>query len=240
MVRAAGVIRSAIGLGLVAIAGADGGGVIAQDARSAAECPDRLGENAALLCSCPAAAATAGQVWGSQVYTDDSNICRAAVHAGAIDADGGLVSVVADHGRQAYAGSLRHGVASENWGRWQRSIIFRPVGNTANTAADEPDFAPGDGGPQSCPDTAGGIDVAMRCVCDSVAVAGTQAIWGSNPYTTDSAICRAARHAGVIGRRGGPVTVRILPGRSSYRGSTRHGVATSNWGSYGSSFTVER
>ena len=45
-------------------------------------------------------------VWGTDVYTDDSSICTAAVHAGLIEADdGGEVTFELAPGRDEYTGS---------------------------------------------------------------------------------------------------------------------------------------
>jgi hypothetical protein len=74
--------------------------------------------------------------------------------------------------------------------------------------------------------------------CPAGCAAATGAVWGSGPYTDDSAICRAAIHAGVITDQGGPVQVTIAPGQQSYTGSARNGVTTSNWGQWNRSFTV--
>jgi hypothetical protein len=65
-------------------------------------------------------------------------------------------------------------------------------------------------------------------------------IWGSEVYTTDSHLATAAVHAGVlkVGQRG-IVKVTILKSPETHRGSTANGVASSNWGSYTASYTVE-
>jgi len=66
-------------------------------------------------------------------------------------------------------------------------------------------------------------------------------IWGTDIYTTDSSICGAAVHSGVLAPgRAGVVRVRIRPGQPSYAGSDRNGLRSSSWGSYRTSFTVER
>jgi hypothetical protein len=65
-------------------------------------------------------------------------------------------------------------------------------------------------------------------------------LWGTDYYTTDSALAMAAVHAGAI-RNGqtGVIKVTIYPGRSEYTASTRYGVTSSSWGSFDLSFTVE-
>lgn len=76
-----------------------------------AECPAKLPQgSSALVCYCAAEATTGGTVWGTDVYTDDSQLCRAALHAGAIGDEGGTVRIDAKPGRASYAGKLRHGV----------------------------------------------------------------------------------------------------------------------------------
>ena len=50
----------------------------------------------------------------------------------------------------------------------------------------------------------------------------------------------AAIHAGAASPSGGVVTVRLEPGRPAYRGSTRNGVVSGDFGSYPASFRFER
>jgi hypothetical protein len=62
-------------------------------------------------------------------------------------------------------------------------------------------------------------------------------LWGSDTYTDDSSIATAAVHAGLISpESGGTVTIEIRPGAPSYRGSTRHGVTSKDYGSWHGSF----
>jgi hypothetical protein len=76
------------------------------------------GTGGSLACVCLPAQTAGGRVWGSGPYTDDSRICRAAVHAGAIPASGGTVRVTATAGQGAYQGSLRNGIATDPYGAW--------------------------------------------------------------------------------------------------------------------------
>jgi hypothetical protein len=65
----------------------------------------------------------------------------------------------------------------------------------------------------------------------------SRGVWGTDIYTDDSEICPAAVHAGLITfRNGGPVTIEILPGQSSYTGSARNGVNSSPYGGRTGSF----
>jgi hypothetical protein len=47
-------------------------------------------------------------------------------------------------------------------------------------------------------------------------------------------------HAGKIKlEAGGPVTIELRPGESSYKGSTRNGITSKDYEQYGSSFIVK-
>ncbi|MEM1042536.1 MAG: LCCL domain-containing protein [Bacteroidota bacterium] len=72
---------------------------------------------------CPANG-TLRTVWGTDLYTDDSSICTAAVHAGEITQAGGSVVIEIRPGAESYTGSERNGVTSSNWGQWSGSFLF--------------------------------------------------------------------------------------------------------------------
>lgn len=64
-------------------------------------------------------------VWGTDVYTDDSSICTAAVHAGQINqTQGGIVTIGILPGRPSYYGSTRNGVTSMDYNSWPGSYSF--------------------------------------------------------------------------------------------------------------------
>ncbi len=77
--------------------------------------------------SCPPNGA-ASSVWGTNVYTDDSSICTAAVHAGVITFElGGLLAMTILAGQSEYPGSARSGVTTSQWGSWNRSFAVAPI-----------------------------------------------------------------------------------------------------------------
>jgi hypothetical protein len=74
---------------------------------------------------CPPGMTLGTRLWGTGVYTDDSNVCTAAVHAGAItQAGGGFVTIVIGGGHDSYAPSTQNGITSSGWGRWERSFTI--------------------------------------------------------------------------------------------------------------------
>jgi hypothetical protein len=67
-------------------------------------------------------------VWGVEVYTDDSSVCSAAVHAGLITlADGGRVVVEIRPGQDTYEGSAANGVTTLEYASWPGSFVFPGV-----------------------------------------------------------------------------------------------------------------
>ena len=170
-----------------------------------------------------------GTVWGSNPYTADSDVCTAAVHAGALGLDGGIVRVVPTAGLDSYEGSTANGVETRAWGSYGQSITFEVKGGGS-----------GGGAMTTAGEMCGAYPVGQaEYLCTCPPYDGTGAVWGSGPYTADSDICLAAIHAGLIGADGGDVWLRETEGQDSYEGSNANGVETRSWGSYATSFTFE-
>jgi hypothetical protein len=74
---------------------------------------------------CPPGKPLPSRVNGSGPYTDDSSICSAAVHAGALHAkDGGDVAIEIRPGEARYAGSERNYIRSTAYERpWSGSFV---------------------------------------------------------------------------------------------------------------------
>jgi hypothetical protein len=65
-------------------------------------------------------------IWGSDIYTADSSICTAAVHAGLFSlTDGGIVTVEFRPGRLTYGSTTRNGIKSNTFGEFSRSFVVR-------------------------------------------------------------------------------------------------------------------
>jgi hypothetical protein len=211
------------------------------------------------------------------IRTTDSAVCRAALHAGAVQAAGGMVTVTPVPGMPAYVGTPANGITTSNYGAWPRSftiaaavhaaaipptggpITVRPapgmpayVGTPANGVTTS-NYGPwsasftvvraeaGGAAPElaTCPQNFIGQSAALSCACTAEA-AGAGAVWGTGAYTTDSRICRAAVHAGIIPPTGGPVNVVPAPGLPTYQGTMANGIQTSNFGPWSGSFTFRQ
>jgi hypothetical protein len=216
---------------------ASGGPIEAGCSYNATQIRREMGDTVQILC--PANCDSTGATWGTDVYTADSAICRAAIHAGATPVTGGLVTVRLEPGRPAYRGSSRNGVSSSDYGSYASSYRFEGVvAQAAPPPAEVPRIIEA-GCSYNATQIKGEIGSAHRIACPA-GCSGSGATWGTDSYTGDSAICRAAIHAGLISEQGGEVTVILEAGRPAYRGSSRHGVASSDYGAYGSSYRLQR
>lgn len=58
-----------------------------------------------------------GTVWGTDVYTGDSALASAALHAGAVEqGESKVVKITVAEPQRTYVGSTRHGVTTHNFG----------------------------------------------------------------------------------------------------------------------------
>ena len=68
-----------------------------------------------------------GAIWGTEIYTDDSSVCTAAVHDGMIDLDtGGTVTIEIQPGWPSYEASDQNGISSTAYPAWDGSFVFLP------------------------------------------------------------------------------------------------------------------
>ena len=177
---------------------------------------------------------TEGTIWGSGVYTDDSPLAVAAVHAGVLaPGEKGIVRVTILPGQESYDGSTRNGVTSDSYGSWQGSYRVESAGRRHRLLLR---LDPSQGPPnlQNLRDKVG------RSFEFEITGSTEGSVWGNDVYTDDSSLAAAAVHAGVL-RDGqqGVVKVTILPAQDNYESSTRNGVTSQTWGQWGGSFRVE-
>ena len=79
------------------------------------------------LVDCPAKCTeTNAPVSGKNPYTTDSSICRAAIHAGAIESySGGVVKIVIEPGQNEYPGFTMRTIASTPRGAYPHSFSIK-------------------------------------------------------------------------------------------------------------------
>jgi hypothetical protein len=208
-------------------------------------------DGTAFRVSCPANC-DKGSIYGTGVYTADTSICRAGIHAGAIPVEGGTLTVVLQPGRLAYRGSEQNGIKSRDYGKYSRSFAIATAGVAPAGSAPAGSVTAAAAGPAAgvaagsavieagCSFDAGQLTskdgTVFRVACPAGCDKGS--IYGTGVYTADTSICRAGIHSGVIPESGGVVTITLEPGRPAYRGSEQNGLRSRDYGKYSSSFAV--
>ena len=188
---------------------------------------------------------TSGKVWGTDTYTADSSLAAAAVHAGVLTPGAfGAVYVEVLPGAASYAGSSRYGVTSASWGSFGLSFRFLKTApqfasssdqnQAATTIEPKQIFAFKDESALSAITFVPGVSLYCRVTGSS-----SGRVWGTDVYTSDSSLNAAAVHAGIV-QPGQTAIVRItmMGQRQSFAGSTRNGVTSNSYGSYGASYTI--
>jgi len=199
---------------------------------SLASLRDLVGQSVVL----PAVGTVGGGVWGTDIYTDDSALGAAAVHAGVLrPGEFGFVKVTLLPGQRHYDGSPRGGVTSQSYEDWEGSfrVEFAPQPWVVQLPGGE--------------DASRIVQMQMlrgrTGLSFVVQVVGASAgpVWGSGIYTDDSSIAAAAVHAGVL-KPGelGFIRVTIAEGRDSYESAQRNGITSQPYEKWEGSFRLER
>jgi hypothetical protein len=176
--------------------------------------------------------AATGTIWGTDIYTDDSNLATAAVHAGVVQpGETQVVRVTILPGRSSYRGGERSDISSSSYGRWYGSYVLDSVDESAPVAEIV-----------AVPKNLSGVEGEIgQSFLYPVTGAVEGYVWGADVYTDDSSLAAAAVHAGAVeAGQTAVIKVTILPGRSYYNGSERHGVSTKTYGSYSRSYMIDR
>ncbi|MGB7341614.1 MAG: LCCL domain-containing protein, partial [Phototrophicaceae bacterium] len=125
-------------------------------------------------------------IWGTEIYTSDSSMCTAAAHMGLITLeDGGEFVVTFLDGQEEYEGTEQNGIETSNWGSFRASFSVSAISDVVsidwNTRAYDLEAETGD-------------TFAVACPADGE----RRSIWGTEIYTSDSSMCTAAAHMGLI------------------------------------------
>lgn len=198
----------------------------------------QIGQTFSFICP---SGGSIGPVKGSVIYTDDSSICSAAVHAGKITAtSGGAVTISILPGQPVYPGVAVNGVNSQNHMNGNGSFIFFDTEEFAQSVAEDIETARAEEGKpmkvywrfdlrEYLDPIYLGEEFTFNCMPDNVV---SDTVWGTDVYLGDSSVCYAAVHSGLINMEdGGEVTLRIGRGQASYRGSSRGGIRSEDYAS---------
>nr|CAB3260415.1 uncharacterized protein LOC100175297 [Phallusia mammillata] len=171
--------------------------------------------------TCPAGCdAFTSQLWGTDIYTQNSYICAAALHSGRLPVGGGHITVYKFPGVLEFIGSERNGIESQSgknstiafafqdYCKWPAAALTFNVNGTTMF---------------NCP---------AGCNKSSKVLAGTTI------YASLSYICIAAIHDGRLTDDGGLVTVYQLPGQYYYFGTKQFGLTSRSYGFFQTSFAL--
>lgn len=170
---------------------------------------------------CPSKLDTNRIIWGTDVYLDESPICTAAVHAGALtQGTSGQVTIVMGPGATSFEGRGRNGVKSSSYG---------PDNSTYSFTNGEPGKIDWITTLDRVPDD---FQSPLTLLCPPNGHA-ERYVWGTDVYTSTSAICVAAVHAGAITiETGGRVTVTLQPKQETFIGSERNKILSQKWSNW--------
>jgi hypothetical protein len=175
---------------------------------------------------CPASDGGPAYVFGTDVYTDNSPICKAAIHAGALPPGvAGVVTIAIGSSVPVFRGSVRNGVTTSSYRTWPRSYSFVTGGAPGRITWDT-----------VWSNVPAGLTTGVELECPPGGPA-TGSVWGTMVYAGGSAICAAAVHAGAItAARGGSIAVQRLPHSGEFVASERNGIVSLRYGVFGDAF----
>ncbi|XP_062868989.1 cysteine-rich secretory protein LCCL domain-containing 2 [Trichomycterus rosablanca] len=170
------------------------------------------------------------RVWGTLFYDVQSSICRAAIHSGVIDNNGGLVEITRKDKVPFFVRSMKNDVESLSKYKVANAFMVAAVEKRSvycyTTAA------------EICTQSSNCPRVLCPANCKNEPSYWAPVI-GTNIYADSSSICRAALHAGAIKVSGGYLDILAMDRRKSYSGSLKNGIQSqSKTQTQGGSFRV--
>jgi len=174
-----------------------------------------------------------GPLWGDFLYTLDSDIGTAAVHAGLLRVgETTPIKIWVVPSPNSFGEASRNGVQSRKWGAFRAAFMMQAARGAAIGA---PVIVP--------PRFPRAVERLGLNESMTITVTGGDEgfVWGTDNYTGDSPVEVAAVHAGVlqVGERGEVAMTRVAA-PESYHGSSRHGVVSQSWGRYPTAYVIER
>ena len=174
-----------------------------------------------------------GPVWGDFIYTLDSDLGTAAVHAGLLavgETKPVKIWVVPPPDR--FGEAMRNGIQSMKWGPFPAAFLMQ--------VARGPLVASLPIGPNRLPSVLNSLGLNES---KTIAITGSDKgfVWGTDTYTGDSRVEVAAVHAGAlkVGEQGEVIVTRVTP-PDRYQGSSQNGVRSQSWGRYPTAYVIER
>jgi LCCL domain len=195
--------------------------------------------------------ATGGDVWGTDIYTDDSDPNVAAVHDGILKpGEEGIAAIRLLPGIERYDGTTKNGVRTNDFGHFGGSYRFDGVQPVARPDPSEISgrfnipfmvFLDGIGGDSASEELVKMRDQIGASVDLTVTGSSGAPIWGDGIYTDDSAVAVAAVHAGLL-KVGeiGVVRATIMGPRDRYEGTSRNGIQSQSFNRFEGSYRLER
>ncbi|KAK3533407.1 hypothetical protein QTP70_019486, partial [Hemibagrus guttatus] len=169
--------------------------------------------------NCPANCIdSTAKVWGMLYYDVQSSICRAAIHYGVMDNNGGLVEVTRKNSVPFFVKATKNGV--ESYSKYKTANAFM-VAKVEKIFIDcytrMADICSFGNQPATCP--------RVQCPADCKNQPSYWApVIGTGIYADTSSVCRAALHAGVLKASGGYIDILAMDKKNSYTGSLKNGV----------------
>ncbi|KAK2194935.1 bifunctional LCCL domain/LCCL domain superfamily/SRCR-like domain superfamily/SRCR-like domain/SRCR domain/Concanavalin A-like lectin-glucanase domain superfamily [Babesia duncani] len=169
-------------------------------------------------------------VRGSKLYTGNSSICKAGMHAGILSPQGGEAIVKVHQGQVEHKPCVGHyGIVSSRGPAAVRSFSVNSAPQVLNVGChDNAIFIL-----QLHPETR----VLVQCPpgCDKVEPA---LVYGSGPYSPISSPCQAAIHAGKMDTTGGQVELEVGHGMEKFQPSLANKIQSKEADAYLRSFTI--
>lgn len=170
-------------------------------------------------------------LYGTDNYPSESSICAAALHAGVITRDGGMVTIQLNPGLSEYVGSERNGITTGNLPATARSFTFVTDATREENDRQRSDYIPRIDWNTSFTRTGFAYRnlVGQRFTFRAPSAPHDKMmriVYGTDHYDFSSKLCTAALHAGAITREGGVMTVQLDGRVERLIGSQRNGVAT--------------
>uniref|UniRef100_A0A7N6AZ30 LCCL domain-containing protein n=1 Tax=Anabas testudineus TaxID=64144 RepID=A0A7N6AZ30_ANATE len=163
-----------------------------------------------------------GKVWGTLYYDVQSSICRAAIHFGVIDNNGGTVNVIRMDKTPFFVRSTKNGIESLSKYKPGNPFMVSKVEEiSVDCYTTVAEICPFKNPSSYCP----------RVFCPSNCKAEPSywsPVFGNNIYTDSSSICKAAIHAGAVSD-GGWVDVLPLDKKKSYVGVLKNGIQSESF-----------